>query len=84
MKRYLIHATDGRYIHFIILKNTLRKESSNLLTVLLRDRHPLDKDFVNTTYFLTDNKREALVIENKGLAEFHAHKIDGYIEEIGV
>lgn len=84
MKRYLIHATDGRYIHFIILKNTLRKESNNLLSVLLRDRHPLDKDFVNTTCFLTDNEREALVIENKGLADFLAHKIDGYIEEIEV
>ena len=84
MKCYLIHTTTGKYVKFIVFKNTALKEHSNLLEVLVIDRTPKEKDFVNTTFFFADNKKEALVIKNKALADCFAHIIDGYIEEIEI
>lgn len=84
MKCYLIHNFNKEYVKFIVLKNTANKININLLGVLAVDRTPKEKDFVNTTFFFTNKRREALVIKNKELADFLIHRIDGYLEEIEV
>ena len=84
MERYIIHASNGSYVKFIIFKNTARYKDANLLRILVVDRNVIDKDFVNSTFFFTNDKKDALVIKNKALANYFANTIDGYIEEIEV
>ena len=82
MKLYLIRGRNEKYVQFIIFKNTARKKSASLLSSLIIDRHPNEKDFVNTSVFFTDLEIKALVIKNKSVAECMANLIDGYVEEV--
>lgn len=70
MKLYVVRNRKGEFLNMIILKNTNKRRLPNAFEILAFNYNKIDKNFVNTSYFFTNDKREALLFKNQNLAYY--------------
>lgn len=80
MKYYIIKK-DALYVECILFKNSY-KGMSMLNTLLCKNVSIKSDSFINTSYFLTKDKNNALLLKNPNVAHSLANKCNGVIEEV--